>query len=261
MPKGDREILKADPEDGTTPIANLLLEALAVAKLTGKEKGAVLYLWRVTYGWCIAGTRLKEQVVSLRRWAEVLDTDKSKASTILTGLVRKNVVKRKLLGAGKGYSYSMNTRVAEWDNGCLNQERLSEMAKQPFPKKATVPLPKMATPSDTKLASRKEILNKSKKSNTDKDRGKAEEIWGKCLNILKERVSQPNYRTWLEGTGGLLYGETMFIIGVPREQVGEYLMTHQRSLLEKTLIEITGKRLGIGYRVVSKVERKQGDIS
>lgn len=252
MPKGDKEILKADPEDGTTPIANLLLEALAVAKLTGKEKGAVLYLWRVTYGWCIAGTRLKEQVVPLRRWAEVLGTDKSKASTILTGLVRKNVLERKLLGAGKGYSYSMNTRVAEWDNSCLNRERLSEIAKQPFPKKATVPLPKTTTPTDTELASGKETIKKYKESNIDKDRDKAKEIWGKCLNILKERVNQSNYRTWLEGTVGLLYGETVFIISVPREQVGEYLMTHQRSLLEKTLIEITGKRLGISYRVVPK---------
>ena len=32
MPKGDKEKLKADPEDGTTPVANLLLEALISAK-------------------------------------------------------------------------------------------------------------------------------------------------------------------------------------------------------------------------------------
>ena len=51
MPKGDKEILKADPEDGTTPIANLLLEAVAIARLSGKEKGIILYLWRRTYGW------------------------------------------------------------------------------------------------------------------------------------------------------------------------------------------------------------------
>ena len=51
MPKGDRVIGKADPEDGTTPVANLLLEALAMAHLSGEEKGAVLYLWRQTYGW------------------------------------------------------------------------------------------------------------------------------------------------------------------------------------------------------------------
>ena len=46
MPKGDRIILKADPEDGTTPISNLLLEAVAMAKLSGLQKGVILYLWR-----------------------------------------------------------------------------------------------------------------------------------------------------------------------------------------------------------------------
>ncbi len=47
MPKGDKAILKADPDDGTTPVSNLLLEALAIAKLSGMEKGALAYLWRV----------------------------------------------------------------------------------------------------------------------------------------------------------------------------------------------------------------------
>lgn len=50
MPRGDREKLKADIEDGTTNIAHLLLEALAMADLSGAEKGLVLFLWRRTYG-------------------------------------------------------------------------------------------------------------------------------------------------------------------------------------------------------------------
>jgi len=40
MPKGDRLKLKADPEDGTTPISNLLLEAVAMAKISGLQKNA-----------------------------------------------------------------------------------------------------------------------------------------------------------------------------------------------------------------------------
>jgi len=36
--KGDREILKADTDDGYTTVANLLLEALAMAKMTGVQK-------------------------------------------------------------------------------------------------------------------------------------------------------------------------------------------------------------------------------
>ena len=48
MPKGDRLKLKADPEDGTTPISNLLLEAVAMTKLPGLQTRAILYLWRKT---------------------------------------------------------------------------------------------------------------------------------------------------------------------------------------------------------------------
>ncbi len=160
MPKGDKELLKADPEDGTTPIANLLLEALAIAKLTGKEKGAVLYLWRVTYGWHVNGQRLKEREITLPTWAKVLLTDDAKASKILSGLVNKSILLRNYLGPGKSYSYSMNTRVAEWDKGCLNRQGLSDIVRQGLPLTTRVVLPKETTPPDTTLVSPKERLKK-----------------------------------------------------------------------------------------------------
>jgi len=134
LPKGDRDILKADPEDGTTPIANLLLEALALSKLTGKEKGAILYLWRVTYGWNVNGARLKECEIPLSTWSIVLQTDEAKASKILSGLVLKKIILRSYLGPGKSYSYSMNTRVAIWDKGCLNRQGLFLLLDQKQPK-------------------------------------------------------------------------------------------------------------------------------
>ena len=161
MPKGDKDILKADPEDGTTPIANLLLEALAIAKLTGKEKGVVLYLWRLTYGWMVNGKRLKEIRMGLDDWAKITQADKSKTSTILTGLTKKHILKRQFIGPGQGYSYSMNTRVAEWDNSCLNRQRLSELVTERLPKTTTVALSKTTTPSDTNLATLKESIKES----------------------------------------------------------------------------------------------------
>ena len=160
MPKGDKDILKADPEDGTTPIANLLLEALAIAKLTGKEKGAVLYLWRVTYGWQVNGERLKERDISLSTWSKVFQADEAKASKILSGLAAKGILLRRSLGPGKSYSYSMNTRVAEWDKGCLNRQGLSNIARQGLPKPTRVALPKKAVPTATELGSSKESTKK-----------------------------------------------------------------------------------------------------
>ncbi len=148
MPKGDYLIGKADPLDGTTPIANLLLEALARAKLSGGEKGAVLYLWRQTYGWTNgAGGRRKEAEISLASWASAIGANITYASRVLKTLVDQSVIQRKDRGQGKGYTYTMNPMVKQW--ACLDWKALSKQAsviqeakghekKQPLPERATL---------------------------------------------------------------------------------------------------------------------------
>lgn len=171
MPKGDREILKADPEDGTTPISNLLLEALAIGKLSGKEKGTLLYLCRKTYGWKDGKDRVKEAAITLREWSEVLQVDSSRASRILSGLVDKKIMSRRFTGPGKGYVYSINTRVAEWYKGCINLQLLSKVTRQPLSKITTVELSKVTTvelsktttPLATDLAMPKETIKETLK--------------------------------------------------------------------------------------------------
>lgn len=160
MPKGDREILKADPEDGTTPVANLLLEALIVAQLTSKERAAALFLIRRTYGWQINGNRLKSDVIPLADWAKVLSVkDNCRASRILTSMEKKGLIIRRSLGPGKSYVYSINTSIANWNN-CINKQGLSQMTTLVLPKMTRVVLSQMTTPSDTILASEKEKVNK-----------------------------------------------------------------------------------------------------
>lgn len=129
MPKGDKDKLKADPLDGTTPVANLLLEALAIADLSGKEKGAVLHLWRETYGWTDTktGHRLKTREITLAEWATVLHTARSHASSILGALAEKHVFNREFKGAGRGYIYSMNTDVSAWNSGCIDHGLLLKL--------------------------------------------------------------------------------------------------------------------------------------
>jgi len=96
MPKGDRLKLKADPEDGTTPIANLLLEAVAMAKITGLQKGAILYLWRRTYGWVEDGQRVKERKITLTEWKNALDSSPSRLSKALSSLETSNIIERRM---------------------------------------------------------------------------------------------------------------------------------------------------------------------
>lgn len=140
MPKGDYEKLIADPEDGTTQIAHLLLEAVAIAELNGKQKGLILYLWRRTYGWRSGDGSMekhKEARITLKEWAAAVNSKKSYISKILNDLVEKNIIIRKEYKPGKTPVYSMNTRVIEWDRGCVNVEQLRKNSVEGFYKHGT----------------------------------------------------------------------------------------------------------------------------
>jgi len=126
MPKGDRLKLKADPEDGTTPIANLLLEAVAMAKISGLQKGAVLYLWRRTYGWVEDGKRLKERKISLTEWKKSLDSSASRCSKALSDLEEHNIIHRRMADPWGGYYYQINTMIASWNQNCISIAKLAE---------------------------------------------------------------------------------------------------------------------------------------
>ena len=71
MPKGDRHILKADCEDGFTRIANLLLEALALARLNECAKRYLPFPF-AAYGW-----NRREDAVTLGEFAEACGSSRS----------------------------------------------------------------------------------------------------------------------------------------------------------------------------------------
>ncbi len=192
MPKGDKLKFKADPDDGTTPIANLLLEALAIANLSGKEKGAIAYLWRRTYGWNdpATGARLKERDIALKEWAIALRTPENHASSILTGLCNKKIFKRHFLGPGKGYIYRMNTNISSWNSSSIDIQglqilvTLQQKCKGYTDVEVTLPengkgtLPENGNPPKAKSGTIKESINKvlNKGAPTKKKYGEGQNV-------------------------------------------------------------------------------------
>jgi len=77
----------------------------------------------------------------------------------------------------------------------------------------------------------------------------ARQVWEAALGELQVQVSKPNYRTWFEKSLGLSYQGNQFVIGVPNTFVAEYLDRNQRSLIEKTLIGITGRDVNVVFHV------------
>lgn len=129
MPKGDRFKLKADPDDGTTPVAHLLLEAVAIANLNGTEKGLILYLWRQTYGWVKEGKRQKDARIPQDELATRMSTSTKTVYSALKDLTGKNIFIRKELGQGRGYVYRMNTDISTWNSHSIDFQQLKLLAR------------------------------------------------------------------------------------------------------------------------------------
>jgi len=77
----------------------------------------------------------------------------------------------------------------------------------------------------------------------------AQDIWESALGELQLQVNKPNYQTWFSGSKGLTYQGDRFVISVSNVFVAEYLKKNQRSLIEKTLIGLTGKNVNVSFNV------------
>jgi chromosomal replication initiation ATPase DnaA len=71
----------------------------------------------------------------------------------------------------------------------------------------------------------------------------------KVLAKLRLQVNAANYATWLSNTRGLICREGIFMLKVPNEFVGQYLGGNLRSLIEKTIIDVTGEEWRVGFQV------------
>jgi len=252
MAKGDREILKADPEDGTTPIAHLLLEAIAIARISGRKKGILLLICRKTYGWVKYEQRQKETALSLDDCAKAFGIDRCTAQKLLTELTNDRILLRRFSKPGYGYTYGMNTRVNEWNNSCINLQLLTKLSTDGLTKNTTVELTKTSTPRVAKLAKPKQMLNKElNKENMNID-GRAKEIWGKTLTELRNQVNKANFDTWLRDAIGLRYAGSVFVIGVPQPYVADHIQHNQKSLIENTLGALLKEPVSVEFEILER---------
>jgi phage replication O-like protein O len=125
MPRGDREIFKADCDDGFTRIANLILEALALVKLNATQMGICLFLLRRTYGW-----NRGEDAISLGDFAAACGTSKAYISRQLADLLQKNIIRRLFYAPGKTPVYAFASSIAGWNDACIDLQALSDNAEQ-----------------------------------------------------------------------------------------------------------------------------------
>ncbi|MFA5375248.1 MAG: chromosomal replication initiator protein DnaA [Dehalococcoidia bacterium] len=77
----------------------------------------------------------------------------------------------------------------------------------------------------------------------------AKEVWEAALGELQLQINRTNYNTWLRDTTGLSYDGDRFTIGVASPFAIEYLEQRLASIIQKTLVRITGKELELTFQI------------
>lgn len=77
----------------------------------------------------------------------------------------------------------------------------------------------------------------------------AEQIWDKCLTIIKDNVQYQTFRTWFEPISAVSFEQDILTIQVPSQFFYEWLEEHFVDLLGKTIRRVIGKNAGLNYRI------------
>ena len=77
-----------------------------------------------------------------------------------------------------------------------------------------------------------------------------QEIWGKCLNVIKDNVSPQNFKTWFKPIVAVRLKDKTLTIQVPSSFFYEYLEEHYITLIKKTIKRFIGKDGRLDYNIV-----------
>jgi chromosomal replication initiator protein len=75
-------------------------------------------------------------------------------------------------------------------------------------------------------------------------------LWNKCLDIIKDNVSEAEYKTWFLSIVPLKFENGNFTIQVPSQFYFEYLEEHYVSLLRNTIFRVAGKGTKLMYSIL-----------
>ena len=140
-------------EDGFTPIANDIMDALARTRFSGYERSVLDFLFRKTYGWS-----KKSDLISLSQFVEATLIAKPHVVRTIKRLVQRNIIHRTVTQIGNDslVRYEFNKHFGTW-------KALPKLAIPPssLPNLVTIPLPKMAPTISIKDTTSKRLEEKN----------------------------------------------------------------------------------------------------
>src|SRR5712692_4604748 len=79
-----------------------------------------------------------------------------------------------------------------------------------------------------------------------------ERIWSECLNLIRGRVNNQNFKAWFEPIKPVRMIDGKFVIQIPSQFFCDWLDEHHYSLLTEVLTKVTGVGVVVDYEVVSE---------
>jgi chromosomal replication initiator protein len=85
----------------------------------------------------------------------------------------------------------------------------------------------------------------------------AEQLWEKCLVIIKDNVSYRTYQTWFEPVKAVGLNDNVLTLQVPSQFFYEWLEEHYVELLGKTIKRVLGRVGRLEYRIMMENNSSQ----
>ncbi|MDR2691431.1 MAG: chromosomal replication initiator protein DnaA [Dysgonamonadaceae bacterium] len=83
-------------------------------------------------------------------------------------------------------------------------------------------------------------------------------IWRKCMEIIKDNVSDKAFQTWFVPIVPIKYEDNDFTVQVPSHFFYEYLEEHYADLIYASLLRVAGKNPVLYYRIIVDHSDKKG---
>ena len=77
-----------------------------------------------------------------------------------------------------------------------------------------------------------------------------EQLWSRCLSVIKDNISEASFNTWFAPIVALKYEENVFVLQVPSQFFVEYIEEKYIDLLRMTLYRVVGQGTRLEYRVL-----------
>ena len=107
-------------------------------------------------------------------------------------------------------------------------------------------------PSTTAESEVKETSNKKRMGRKNDSGGSsdAETLWARCLEIIRDNVSEQVFKTWFEQIRPQSWDGNQLTVDLPSQFFYEWIEEHYSSLLKKTVQKVLGVKAKLQYQVV-----------